>query len=492
MIFKDETIAAQRKKILTIAELLDDERYFCNYSDGTGGHFENNWLLKDDAYDFLIHLAAADGVLSSEEIEAINEILDISKRRSEITENIIDRDLLNEDGRAQFVARHSFNLTVRRDNELYYGGSEQISLTDKLYSAYCILGIAIVTSEGNKIKPEDSARLLLVLNSLKSDLLSKVNNSEIRAEIREWQQAVVRWVDDLSEGNAQPQAALRGSNEEAKSEKPRKSLDELLAELDKLTGLDAVKSEVNSLVNFVKIQKMKEERGLKTVPLSLHLVFYGNPGTGKTTVARLLGEIYREIGVLSKGHLIEVDRAGLVGGYVGQTALKVQEVVEKALGGILFVDEAYTLSNKGGSDYGQEAIDSLLKAMEDCRDDLIVIVAGYPQQMAQFLESNPGLKSRFNKFINFVDYSPLEMCRIFGSFCNENGMGMSKEAKTVAKQFLFELHARRDVNFANARDVRNYFEKAMQNQANRVIQLKNPSKSDLLRFEAADFEGIQM
>jgi len=195
---------------------------------------------------------------------------------------------------------------------------------------------------------------------------------------------------------------------------------------------------------------------------------------------------------LSKGHLIEVDRAGLVGGYVGQTALKVQEVVEKALGGILFIDEAYALSNKGGNDFGQEAIDTLLKAMEDCRDDLIVIVAGYPQQMAQFLESNPGLKSRFNKFINFVDYSPLEMCRIFGSFCNENGMGMSKEAKTVAKQFLFELHARRDVNFANARDVRNYFEKAMQNQANRVIQLKNPTKADLTRFEAADFEGIQM
>ncbi len=492
MLYDDETIARQRRIVANIIEILNEEGYFVKRSNDEG-YFENDWLLKYELYRFLIYLSAADGVLSSEEIESINEILDVSMRRSQITEDIIDCGLLNEDDEGgRHIALFSFDQTIRRDNERYYGGKNQISLTDYLYSAYCFLGLALVTSEGNEIKPEDSARLLLALNRIKARLLTEVNDSGIRAEISDWYNEVVACVAAHSEGNAQPQAALRGSNEEAKSEKPRKSLDELLAELGKLTGLDAVKSEVNSLVNFVKIQKMKEERGLKTVPLSLHLVFYGNPGTGKTTVARLLGEIYREIGVLSKGHLIEVDRAGLVGGYVGQTALKVQEVVEKALGGILFVDEAYTLSNKGGSDYGQEAIDSLLKAMEDCRDDLIVIVAGYPQQMAQFLESNPGLKSRFNKFINFVDYSPLEMCRIFGSFCNENGMGMSKEAKTVAKQFLFELHARRDVNFANARDVRNYFEKAMQNQANRVIQLKNPTKADLTRFEAADFEGIQM
>ena len=348
----------------------------------------------------------------------------------------------------------------------------------------------MIASEGYDVKPFVAARYLATLDFIKQRLLREVDDSEAKNKIVEEYNKVAT-VFEVDEQEDTP-LLTREKQEKGAPTVKSKSLDELLAELDKLTGLDAVKSEVNSLVNFVKIQKMKEERGLKTVPLSLHLVFYGNPGTGKTTVARLLGEIYREIGVLSKGHLIEVDRAGLVGAYIGHTALKVQEVVEKSLGGILFIDEAYTLSNKGGNDFGQEAIDTLLKAMEDHRDDLIVIVAGYPQQMAQFLESNPGLKSRFNKFINFVDYSPLEMCRIFGSFCNENGMGMSKEAKTVAKQFLFDLHARRDVNFANARDVRNYFEKAMQNQANRVIQLKNPTKSDLTRFEAADFEGIQM
>lgn len=477
-----ELADSSRGLLESLADLLESLGY--KYDD-----LDNKFVLYDDVYEFLIFLAAADGNLSADEIESINEILNFSQRRSEIVDDILKKDFLNDC--FQKIGSLSFGLAIRHDNQNYYGGSDDLAICPPLYRVYCALGRIMILSEGYDVKPSDSARYLATLNFIKQRLLREVNNSGVKREIiEEYNEAVA-----VFEGTDEPTNTTLLTREKQEKGAPTvksKSLDELLAELDKLTGLDAVKSEVNSLVNFVKIQKMKEERGLKTVPLSLHLVFYGNPGTGKTTVARLLGEIYREIGVLSKGHLIEVDRAGLVGGYVGHTALKVQEVVEKSLGGILFIDEAYTLSNKGGNDFGQEAIDTLLKAMEDHRDDLIVIVAGYPQQMAQFLESNPGLKSRFNKFINFVDYSPLEMCRIFGSFCNENGMGMSKEAKTVAKQFLFDLHARRDINFANARDVRNYFEKAMQNQANRVIQLKNPTKSDLTRFEAADFEGIQM
>lgn len=260
----------------------------------------------------------------------------------------------------------------------------------------------------------------------------------------------------------------------------KSDLDLLLNELNSLIGLSKVKEEVNTLINLVKNRKLREVQGLKPVPLSLHLVFSGNPGTGKTTVARILAKIYKELGVLSQGQLIETDRSGLVAGYVGQTALKTQEVIEKARGGILFIDEAYSLStSKDSNDFGKEAVDTLLKAMEDMREDFIVIVAGYPDLMNQFLKSNPGLESRFNTFINFEDYLPEDLLKIFKVMCNEKDYIVSEELNKGLIEYFNKLYSNRDESYANARTVRNFFENAIKKQANRLAILNNPSKQDL-------------
>lgn len=258
-----------------------------------------------------------------------------------------------------------------------------------------------------------------------------------------------------------------------------------LEELDGLIGLQTVKNEVNNLINFVRMSKMRKEKGMKSLPLSLHMVFTGNPGTGKTTVARLLGRIYKDIGLLSKGHLVEVDRAGLVSGYVGQTALKTKEVIDSALGGILFIDEAYTLA-KGDNDFGQEAIDTILKAMEDHRNDLIVIVAGYPELMEKFVTSNPGLKSRFSKILRFPDYSADELEAVFYEFCKKYEYVLSPEADVFLKNYMVTLVEEKSTNFANARDVRNFFEQAIRNQASRVIGMESPSDDELKIITVSD------
>ena len=244
-----------------------------------------------------------------------------------------------------------------------------------------------------------------------------------------------------------------------------------------------VKDEVHDLINMVQVYKLREQHDLPTTDMSLHMVFTGNPGTGKTMMARMMARIYRSLGILSKGQLVEVDRSGLVAGYVGQTALKTQKVIEKAMGGVLFIDEAYALNGKSENDFGQEAIDTILKAMEDHRDDLVVIVAGYTELMDRFIHSNPGLESRFNRFLLFEDYTPEEMFEIFKMRCGK-GYVLAPEAEPLVRDYIAEESA--DPSFGNARGVRNIFEHILVAQNNRLAKMDSVTRDDLMTLTADD------
>ena len=232
---------------------------------------------------------------------------------------------------------------------------------------------------------------------------------------------------------------------------------------------------------------MRKEHDLPTPKMSLHMVFSGNPGTGKTMIARLMARIYKTLGVLSKGQLVEVDRSGLVAGYVGQTATKTQEVIDKAKGGVLFIDEAYALNGGGENDFGQEAIDTLLKAMEDNREDLVVIVAGYDGLMDRFIHSNPGLESRFNRYLHFDDYTLDEMLAIFEMQCRKGCYELEDAARDDVKALIAEANTN-SIAFGNARGVRNIFEKVLVNQANRLAERNDVTREDLMRITEADVQ----
>ncbi len=337
-------------------------------------------------------------------------------------------------------------------------------LNQKIISFFLVLGRYYSSSNFDR-KDVDKELVIEQINKMSEYANKKLESILSISPVKKVNQSIIQQKEEKKEQNAIENNSIVEVEQE-------ETLEQLLDELNSLIGLEAVKKEVQQIVNTIKVRKKGEEFGIKQPPLSLHLVFYGNPGTGKTTVARKLAKIYQRLGVLSSGQLVEVDRSGLVAGYVGQTAIKTQEVIEEAMGGILFIDEAYSLTyGKGESDFGQEAVDTILKAMEDHRDDFIVIVAGYPDLMKEFVGSNPGLKTRFNQFINFEDYTPEELIQIFMLQCEKYNYFIAEDCNEFLQSYFKDLYQNRSEDYANGRDVRNYFENVIKARNNRIAEI---------------------
>ena len=419
--------------------------------------------LESYLIQLLIHLSRINGEVDFREIEFVSILLQKNLSKEAIARSGGDTATAKID----LYSPELFTLIYRIDK----------GLAEALVNTIEAIGLIFIAVDGHSDIPEIKALTNIIF--------------QIRYEIKSLDKGPGTILETKSTINASDTSDSDNTNDI--TAEPEQDLESILSELNELIGLKQIKEEIAGLINLIKVRKLREEKGLPILPMSFHLVFSGNPGTGKTTVARIVSKIYKNLGVISKGNLVEVDRSGLVAGFVGQTAIKTREVIDSAKGGVLFIDEAYSLTpGSSQSDYGSEAIEVLLKAMEDQRGDLVVIVAGYTDEMEDFLNSNPGLKSRFNKFIHFADYTPKELLDIFILISKKHGYRLTDDAEGELEKLITLIYENRTENFANARITRNMFESVIQHQANRVVKIEDPSKDDLQEISIEDIKMLEI
>ncbi|MBR4718733.1 MAG: AAA family ATPase [Lachnospiraceae bacterium] len=458
-------------------------------------------MFRDEALNLAYFLARCDGAVSVTESMTINVIFQILVDEDILKKNFGD-NIIGEDSILRHVPK-SLQIIAHAEKDANMGGKCYLVSSREIVDTFVLIGNLVINCDCMRL--QYPVMLLQHFSNLCIQYIGQIEENDELANGDTVYKSSVIPVPSVGELNKSSEPAdkegrkltLREQVEienatlfSHESNEAKKDVRDILTEVDSLIGLHSVKKEVHDMVNLMMVQKLREQRGLKATDISRHMVFTGNPGTGKTTIARKIAQAYYSLGILKKGHLVETDRSGLVAGYMGQTAQKVHEVVDSALDGVLFIDEAYALVSAREGDYGQEAIDTLLKLMEDNRDRLVVIVAGYPDLMERFIGSNPGLKSRFNKYIYFEDYNDEELTEIFLARCREQDYSVNPELRPYILNRISQLRYYEGANFGNARSVRNYFEQVISNQANRLVYEINEdnesANSALMEITAED------
>lgn len=433
--------------------LLECQRICDKYETLIGGYAQGGLYVDfcDEVINMAFLIAVCDENVTAAEINLINNTFDKMVNYEMLIRRYGD-DCLTDESFLQKVPK-TIQLIARAEKADILRETNYLSDTWRLYQFLEQFGNVLINCSGARLKY--AVKLMdFFLNGMK-EYIYEVEAKEGAAELPR-----------IKQERLEDKATLF-----ARSEEPYiKEIERVLKEIDELIGLVEVKKEIHDMVNLLIVQKIRAQKGFKTAAISRHMVFMGNPGTGKTTIARKMGDIFKYLEILENGHMVEADRSMLVASEMGKTAINVRKLAEEAMGGVLFIDEAYTLSSDIEGDYGQEAIDTLLKIMEDERERLVVIVAGYNDLMEQFLDSNPGLRSRFSKFIHFMDFSEVELYDIFALYCRKQDYILAEDTKPV---ILDKIRNMKEINmqhFANARTIRNYFEKVISNQANRMIE----------------------